>query len=754
MKSKIFWALIYFSLIPFGVFSQMSVSFPTERAVFQRSQNNKGFIQIAGNYQPILTRVEARVIPINGGEETPWTVISAKPEGGNFAGKLEVSGGWYRLEVRGLNGSAIEAVTTVNRVGIGEVFLVSGQSNARGVIGETTHPVNTEDRVSCISNFFANDTQTPPFPTFAQLKDENTFYAPEGYGSWYWGILGAKLATKLNVPILFINASWEGLAIDSWRESLRGGTAPNPFSGLSAKPGYPYNSTRFSLNYYHNLLGIRAILWSQGESDTFINKTALDYSNDLKLIIEGTRTSSAKDITWVVSRNSKIGNRTSPEVIQGQNATIATTRNVYPGPNLDQIVERYDGTHFNTIGLNKAADEWDIVLNDTFFRSSIPFLGADLLMPSIRCSPEAELPMQISLNTNSKEINWSNGLKQPTILLKSGQVQAEIIDSTRNVFYSPSLFFDQNTVPQKPQITLIGSRTICEGETTLLRSNYARNNIWNDGTTDSQITVSKTTTASVSYSNNYGCKVQSDTVRIQVNPNPVPKIAVIGKPITCSNEDLFLEASSTQGIKWSNGETTPRIKITQTGNYSLQASNEFGCTATTPPISLFVGETPNKPMVERSTPFSIQVVTLPTNTNVEWFANNSVVTGQNQTLLKINRPAEYTAKASRTYLVNSTPLICISETSNTIRVTQEEIDRYLVVFPIPVTSTLFSIELVEPQQNSQVRLYTPLGQLVRAYQVDDFSQLRTFSVIGVPKGEYFLQVKNQNIDITKRILIE
>ena len=73
------------------------------------------------------------------------------------------------------------------------------------------------------------------------------------------------------------------------------------------------------LNYYHHLLGIRAILWSQGESDTFINKSAQEYANDLKLVISETRKSSAKNIAWVVSRTSKVGNRTSPDVIQGQN---------------------------------------------------------------------------------------------------------------------------------------------------------------------------------------------------------------------------------------------------------------------------------------------------------------------------------------------------------------------------------------------------------------------------------------------------
>lgn len=755
MKSKIFWKLICPLLIPFGVFSQISISFPTERAVFQRNQNNKGFIQISGSYQPILTSVEARVIPINGGQETPWTTISTNPTGGNFVGKLEAVGGWYRLEVRGINRNNVEAITTVNRVGIGEVFLISGQSNARGVIGETTHPVNQEDRVSCISNFFGNDTDTPPFPTFAQLKDENTLYAPEGYGSWYWGILGAKLVNNLKVPVLFINTSFEGAAIDSWTESILERPATNPFSGLKSKPGYPYNWTQYSLNYYHNLLGIRAILWSQGESDTFINKTAQEYANDLKSVINSTRKTSAKNITWVVSRTSRLGNRTSADVIQGQNITIATAQNVFPGPNLDQITERYDGTHFNTVGLNKAADEWLLFLNDTFFSSSIPFEGTELIKPSIVCSPESELPIQISLNTTNKEIIWTNGLKEPTIFIKSGQLQAEVIDSNRNVTYSPILFFDQNTIPKKPEISVIGSSIICDGETTILRSNYTENNIWSNGALTPQITVTNTTTASVAYTNNYGCQVKSNAVTVLVNPNPTPQVSIIGKPITCSDEDLFLEANLSQGIKWSSGETIPRIKVNQTGNYSLQATNEFGCTVTTPAVSLFVGNNPPKPVIERSSPFSLQVVSSQTSATIEWLSDNSILSGQNERILKITRAAEYAAKASQTYLVNTTtPLICISETSNSVRISEEDINRYLVVFPIPINGPTFSIEIREPQQNVQARLYSPLGQLIRTYQIPDFSQLKSFSAVGIPKGEYFLQIKNQNIDITKRILIE
>ena len=187
----------------------------------------------------------------------------------------------------------------------------------------------------------------------------------------------------------------------------------------------------------------------------------------------------------------------------------------------------------------------------------------------------------------------------------------------------------------------------------------------------------------------------------------------------------------------------------------MQATNEFGCTTTTPAISLFVGDTPQKPIIERTSPFSLQVVSLPVNSNIEWLSNNSILAGQNTRQLKISQAAEYTANASRTYLINTiNPLICISETSNAIRISEEEMNRYLVVFPIPINGPTFSIEIREPQQNVQARLYSPLGQLIRTYQIPDFSQLKSFSAVGIPKGEYFLQIKNQNIDITKRILIE
>ena len=50
---------------------------------------------------------------------------------GRFEAAIEVAaGGWYRLEVRATSGGKPVAQACVGHVGVGEVFVVAGQSNA------------------------------------------------------------------------------------------------------------------------------------------------------------------------------------------------------------------------------------------------------------------------------------------------------------------------------------------------------------------------------------------------------------------------------------------------------------------------------------------------------------------------------------------------------------------------------------------------------------------------------------------------
>lgn len=749
------WLFLFSWISISPVFAQFNITFPTERAIFQRDNLNQGNIFIAGNYQIPVSVVQARLTSIQGGTSTDWTPVVMNPSGGNFSTQLPGRAGWYTLDIRALHNGIVVAETRISRVGIGEVIVISGQSNARGILGDTFHPQSTDDRVNCITNFFANDISTPPFPTFGRLQDGNTLYAPEGYGSWMWGALGDKIAAQEQVPVLIINTGWEGLAIDSWTESAQNRQATNPFSGFRTKVGYPYNSLRYSLNYYANLLGIRSVLWVQGESDNFIRKETIAYQFELENIIRATREHTGRNIPWVIARASYFNGTAYEPVVSAQTRVGTTYLNTFLGPNLDLILDRYDRTHFNTLGLLKAADAWMEFLTPTFFRNAQATLGLGFVQPSLFCTSDSPTPMRVSIPGSFVGVRWNTGQTSQEIFTSSGLFQAELRDTFGNVRYSPNLFFGPDLVPIRPTILVEGAQSICDGETTTLRANPSNGIIWNTGQTTPSILVRQSTTAQVTVVNTYGCINRSNPVSIQVNPVPKPEINLVGENVICSDQTTQLVSNISSGIRWSNGVTTPALTINQTGSFSLTATNEFGCTATTNPVSVFVGQRPNQPTIERVSPFTLVAnVTIGGNTGIEWNTGGQLIAGERNTNLRMTQVGSYTARMVSTYQALGKTLTCASPVSSEITLTQDEFNRQIVLFPNPVITSSFKTELKEIEENVTVQIFTTLGQLVRSYDVPRFDEVKTFSVVGLPKGTYFVEFKNRYIHETKRILID
>ena len=97
-------SIIFLSLIPLLALSQIQVSFPTTRAVFQRNNANQATFRITGYYTATVTRIEARVVARDGqGTTTDWRTIQGNPAGGTFVGDLLATGGYGPLSTYVLN---------------------------------------------------------------------------------------------------------------------------------------------------------------------------------------------------------------------------------------------------------------------------------------------------------------------------------------------------------------------------------------------------------------------------------------------------------------------------------------------------------------------------------------------------------------------------------------------------------------------------------------------------------------------------
>ncbi len=314
------------------------------------------------------TRIEIRAEAIQSGQgiSTGWLTADGSPKNGRFAGLVTLTGGWYRMYVRALTNAIVISETTVDRMGVGEVFIVAGQSNAAG--GHTANPGASDDRVSVV-DWYEDDLPEAHLPlTFSQAAT-NRRMAPFN-PLHIWGMLGDRLVSRLNVPVLFLGSAYSGTSSEVWRISAQGqnpGGTPGPYL-------MPYRPISAALDHYVRRTGVRAILWHQGESDNGYRGQQA-YFDNVKVIIDKTRQQSGfARLPWVMSRVSYIGGRTDPAIIAGQNQLIQTVDQVWPGPETDGytgIEDRFDGLHFGGNGLNTLTNLWDKCLTTDFFNRSV-----------------------------------------------------------------------------------------------------------------------------------------------------------------------------------------------------------------------------------------------------------------------------------------------------------------------------------------------------------------------------------------------
>ncbi|QDK83305.1 T9SS type A sorting domain-containing protein [Spirosoma sp. KCTC 42546] len=652
-------------LISLSVKAQLQVSFPTTRAILQRNNSNQATIRITGYYTSSVTRIEARLQARDGvGTSTDWQVIQNTPAGGVFAGDLTGTGGWYNLDVRGMNGDQqVGTITTVERVGIGEVFIVAGQSNGQGVHQNSPNPRN--DLVNCVnylypSNGFPND---PPAPVFTLLDNTTDFtIAPRGVGSWCWGQLGDILAKRLKVPILFFNAAFSGTAVRNWRESApEGGTAYGVYNGDPYPGRQPYINLKISLQFYANMLGLRAVLWHQGEADNLINTSTSSYVNDLKTVINQARQDYNKNMAWVVARVSYgdfIGG-IDEAIIAAQNQVISSTPNVFAGPNSDIIqvprkrapLNDPEGLHFDYDGLVDIANAWNNSLTDSFFQSAPPISASPSPTISVACASNNTLTLTV--NGNYPTVQWESGESGSTITKGAGIYRAKIKDGLGNTFYS-----SQVRVSDAPVASVVDNRppSVCIGSSLGLTANYD-NVIWLNQQTNTTVATTRTlsTTTAGAYYIRYrdvsGCDFTSNTLNVTVNSLPATPAITNDKPTTfCQGDNTALRASSDNvQYNWSDGQKNKVVTIGSSGSYFLTVTDQNGCTsATSNTVAVTANPVPAKPVISTNGPTTFcadRTITLTAPQEVAYQWTN----GQTSQSITLNQSGDFAVRTQNQF---------------------------------------------------------------------------------------------------------
>lgn len=766
--------LPFFTVLSFEVLAQISISFPTNRIVFQRNNDNIGFVNIIGNYSEEIDKVEAKLTPIVAGQgiETNWVLVQEKPKAGYLTGKIQGQGGWYRLDIRAIKNNNTIKTISVEKVGIGEVFIALGQSNAQGIPNYGAKGA-TDDRVNAIN--FQNSNVLDPLPenlNFVQLS-ENVNVAPQGDGPWCYGELGDRLVRRLNVPVAFFNEGLLLVSVINWRESAEGKPTFNfvlDVGGRFQLPnGLPYVNLKNTLQYYGALMGVRSLLWIQGETDNSPNRLSTDaYSTNLQRVIDISRNDFDENLTWMVARTSVTYLAPSnPEIIGGQNRVINTAgNNVFAGPFTDNLqIPRIDNVHFQNVpgnmGISLLAENWDKSLDDNFFKNSRPILAKSIIEPEITCDINNQV--SIKLPEGLKSYEWSNNAKTNQITVDKGIFTVAVKDFRGNKLLVPSINTNLIFPSQKPVITADKSLEFCtDGSNKVeLTANIsgAKSYIWSSGESTQKISVSNTGEFTVKTKNELGCVSEvSEVVRTKANPiPPQPKIVVSPTNNVCFDNRITLSIDTNDKIVWSNASNSKSIALDTVGNYSfsVRTINNTGCES---PVSmvenLSISPAPKQPTLSQIGLFNINISSSDfiINDQFEWKKDNMVFLKTASKNLKISQDGSYQVSVIRTYKTPNNQTVTCPSTASNILIFKSS-NSIISVYPNPASNLIY-IDTKETIKNLEVTIYNLIGKQVLKFRADDTSERKEIDLKNLEKGSYIIRVKGDGYEDSSRLIIQ
>lgn len=315
---------------------KLEVKIPTERAIYQRDNNNYANVKVSIEYSG-TGEVSAKLY--DGDKELGKTAVLTKGEGNTYEGSIAnvPGGGWYTLIV-----NAGSESKTVEKVGVGEVFITGGQSNSCNFGGEKT--TAQSDLVSAYN---------PNTNTWQHCEDsqpsESGFNTGNGGGS-AWPSMGDALTQKTGVPVGFVSTGVGSAKIEE----------------LRTKHYFAIKNAINDLKPY----GYHAFLLHQGEADTD-GTNREKYLTSLQQLIAQTREDAGYNLNWCIAQVSyawsNYNNTKKMESMKETQRAACNDETIFVGPTTDDLQGEYrhtDNLHLSKLGLIEHGKRWaDVVYN-------------------------------------------------------------------------------------------------------------------------------------------------------------------------------------------------------------------------------------------------------------------------------------------------------------------------------------------------------------------------------------------------------
>lgn len=318
----------------------IDVTVPTERAIYQRDNSNMAQVTVSVSYEGDAD-VKAQLLK-DGNALCDW--VSLVKEGTSYTGVLPniPGGGWYQLDVKAFDkttGNELDS-KTVEKVGVGEVFITGGQSNSCNFGGAKTTAKN--DIVS------AFNVKTQEWQHCEDSQPSNSGFNTGNGGGSAWPSMGDALVALTDVPVGFISTGVGSAKIEELRTTH-------------------YFAIKDAITYLKPY-GYRAFLLHQGEADT-PGTDRTKYLESLQELIKQTRTDAGYDLNWVIAQVSyawsNYNDQKKMESMKETQRAACNDYNIFVGPTTDDLQGEYrhtDNLHLSELGLIEHGKRWaDVV---------------------------------------------------------------------------------------------------------------------------------------------------------------------------------------------------------------------------------------------------------------------------------------------------------------------------------------------------------------------------------------------------------
>lgn len=338
-----------------GASAVLKLETPVDYQVFQRESATRGRVRVRGHVPAGADRFEVEL----GGERRP--VEFGKEDGAFDVAWPVAAGGWYVCRAWASRAGTVVATAEVPHVGVGEVFVVAGQSNSANHGAERQQPKT--GRVSACAGAVwrvADDPQP------GASGDGGSFLPP----------LGDEIARRFGVPVGLVACGIGATSVREWLPegarfpnppTLTGRVRPAPGGGWESK-GEAYAGLVARLKAL-GPRGFRAVLWHQGESDANQADPTRTlpgtlYRESLARVIGDSRRAIGWDAPWFVALVSYHvpGDEASPDIRAAQRS-LWESGVALEGPDSDALKgvlreNNGQGVHFSGEGLRQHAARW------------------------------------------------------------------------------------------------------------------------------------------------------------------------------------------------------------------------------------------------------------------------------------------------------------------------------------------------------------------------------------------------------------